>query len=72
VLQKIKEKPGMVVHAFKPSTWKAEAGRFLSWLHEKQKNKIKEKEQFSSSPPAQSKLCHKKSCPKIEECRKPS
>jgi hypothetical protein len=27
---KNKVRPGMVVHAFSPSTWEAEAGRFLS------------------------------------------
>jgi major histocompatibility complex class I len=27
---KIKIKPGMVAHAFNPSTWEAEAGGFLS------------------------------------------
>jgi hypothetical protein len=27
---KTNNKPGMVVHAFNPSTWEAEAGRFLS------------------------------------------
>jgi hypothetical protein len=27
---KTKTKPGMVAHAFNPSSWEAEAGRFLS------------------------------------------
>jgi hypothetical protein len=27
----VKLRPGVVVHAFNPSTWEAEAGEFLSW-----------------------------------------
>jgi hypothetical protein len=29
-LLKVGSEPGMVAHAFNPSTWEAEAGRFLS------------------------------------------
>jgi hypothetical protein len=29
-ISKTEDRPGVVVHIFKPSTWEAEAGRFLS------------------------------------------
>jgi hypothetical protein len=37
----INKKPGMLAHAFNPSTWETEAGKFLSSRREKKKKKKK-------------------------------